>query len=198
MVFAIETFLIHMYHLPLACLNVIMGEQIGKTIGRVSDCVVWYYGASEGRNFWVCVEVNLYKPIPRGRTINVKGDCLWIPFTFERLPGLCFKCWQILYGDGRCMQQESVNTKQYGTWLCASFPRSRSSFQWASRAQKWNLKLISTNRTSRTVVVHQRSRVVTQLGDKVKRIQKLYEHLYLHEIRSKTTGHGRRYGYVRH
>lgn len=62
------------------------------------DCGVLDYGAMGGRTLRVCVEVNLYKPMPRGITINVKGERLWMPFTYKKLPRLCFKRGQILHG----------------------------------------------------------------------------------------------------
>lgn len=55
-----------MHNLPLACLNVEMGDQISSTIGRVLDSVVYDNGAKDGSVLCVYVEVNIYKSILRG------------------------------------------------------------------------------------------------------------------------------------
>lgn len=91
-----------MNHLLLACLNLEMGDQIGRTIGRVINCMVQNLGAANSRILRLCVELDLFKSIPHGRIINIKGERLWIPFTYEKLPCLCFKCKKILHGDEGC------------------------------------------------------------------------------------------------
>lgn len=73
MVFDTKRFWIQMNQLPLACLNIEMGDQIGRTVGKVIDCVLHDFVGSGGQILRVYIEVNLYKSIPRGRIINVKG-----------------------------------------------------------------------------------------------------------------------------
>lgn len=53
MVFDNETFWIQMHHLPLVYLNIARGDQIGRSIGRVLDCVVQDFGASKDRTLRV-------------------------------------------------------------------------------------------------------------------------------------------------
>lgn len=111
--FGHETFWIQMNHLPLAYLNIGIGDQIGRTIERMIECAVKDYGGSGGRIIHVCVEVDLFKSICRGRIINVMGNRLWIPFTYEKRPWLCFKCGQILHGNEGCEPYDSATTTQY-------------------------------------------------------------------------------------
>lgn len=134
MVFDSEIFWIQMHHVPLACLNIAMGEQIGKTLSRMIDSVIKDYGASGGRT--LCVEVNLFKPMPRGRTLNVNGKRLWIPFTYEKLPRLCFKCGQILHGAGGCKQRDSLTTNQYGAWLRSSTSTKGSDYHFGNSSRE--------------------------------------------------------------
>lgn len=71
------------------CINQKVGVQICNSIGTKVD-------VDEKRSAWgkfLCVKIgiNLRKPIPRGRTINVEGNKFWVLLKYEKLPSICFK-----------------------------------------------------------------------------------------------------------
>lgn len=100
--FTTENFWIHFHNLPLGYMNAKMDKQIGDTIGIFNDCEVQDDGNSWGTVLRVLLEIELQKPTTRERTINVQGKKLWIPFTYEKLPWLCFGCGRISHGNGIC------------------------------------------------------------------------------------------------
>lgn len=57
-------------------------------------------GSRWGGYLRVLIDVDLYKPLARGRTINVGGDKLWIPIRYKKLPRFYFSCGCIAHGKG--------------------------------------------------------------------------------------------------
>lgn len=57
------------FDLPLSCMT--EGTEIGNSIGEVIQCDVGRDGACWGEVLRVYIEMELHKPIPRGRTLNV-------------------------------------------------------------------------------------------------------------------------------
>lgn len=95
-----EMFWIKMENLPLACMNDVIGRQIKKSIGEVQECDVQTDGIFKNECYRVLrvkVEMDIKKLIPRGRTINLLGNKLWIPFTFEKLLRIFLKCGKIIH-----------------------------------------------------------------------------------------------------
>lgn len=74
--FSKEIFWVHMHNLPLACMNKLKWTSIGNTIGTVMECDVTDDETGWGKAFWVLTEIDIYQPLPRGRTINIVGDVL--------------------------------------------------------------------------------------------------------------------------
>lgn len=118
-----EAFWVQMHNLSLAYMNDEIGHQIGDTIGKVLHCDVDENGNGWGQVLWVFIELDLQKAIPRGRPINIKGDKLWIPITYEKLPRLCFQCGRIVHGSKGCDQRGLKASTQYGSGLRASIGR---------------------------------------------------------------------------
>lgn len=119
-----EQFWVHMHQLLIGCMNEKMGLKIGKTIGEVIMCDMDKNGSCWDATLLVLVEMNLKKPINRGRTINVMGNKPWIPLTFEKLPRICLSCGRITHTEGTCKKyQGSSNnsTSQYCQWLKEAF-----------------------------------------------------------------------------
>lgn len=59
----------------------------------------WY--VNKDRTAWgktrrVKIDMALQKSIPRGRIINILGNKTWVPFTYEKLPWIYFKCGRLL------------------------------------------------------------------------------------------------------
>lgn len=74
----------------------------------------------------VFVELKLNQAIPQGQSINFKGEKLWIPFTYKKLPRICFKCGQIILGIEGCPLRDCISFNQYGIWLRANSTRKFS------------------------------------------------------------------------
>ncbi|KAG6662039.1 hypothetical protein CIPAW_03G216000 [Carya illinoinensis] len=62
------------------------------------------------------------EPIPRGRTIKVKEESIWVPFSYEKLPKICFKCGCLMHWEEGCSMKEGSDQgeEQFGVWLRAS------------------------------------------------------------------------------
>lgn len=84
--FSKEFFWVHMHKLPIDCMNERTRTDIGKSIGVVKLCNVQRDGSWWGMVLRVLIELDLHKPILRGRTINVQGSLYWIPLTYKELP----------------------------------------------------------------------------------------------------------------
>lgn len=120
--FSTKDFWVQFHNLPLGCMNPKMGKNIANTVGSFKDCEIQEDGLSWGSVLQALIEMNIQQPIARGRTINVQGNRHWIPFTYEKLPRLCFKCGRISHGNGHCDFNETQNkspTGPLGPWLRA-------------------------------------------------------------------------------
>ncbi|XP_042941294.1 uncharacterized protein LOC122275977 [Carya illinoinensis] len=116
--FDYEAFWVHLNNLPLACMNLEVGTQIGKTIGNVKEVDVREDGIGWGRYLRVKIELDLRKSIARGRTANVLGSKIWVPLSYEKLPKICFKCGRLVHGAEGCVGLDGRGGgSQYGTWL---------------------------------------------------------------------------------
>lgn len=73
-------------------------------IGEVIKCDVDENGSRWGSTLQVLIEIDLQKPVSRGRTINVMGKKLWIPLAFEKLLSICFGCGRIIHLEGSCRE----------------------------------------------------------------------------------------------
>lgn len=85
-------------------------------------------GSGWGAVLRVFIEINLTKPLPRKRSINLKGNIVLIPLTYEKLPRLCIKCGRLIHGSQGCekggIKMEEVD--QFSSWLRAeSYQKSQ-------------------------------------------------------------------------
>lgn len=78
-------------------MNGFYSNLIGKTIGKVLEVDVEEDDKACGRFLLVRIEINIGKPLPRGRSLKVIRDSLWIPLKFEKLPQFCFNCERIVH-----------------------------------------------------------------------------------------------------
>lgn len=80
-------------------------------------------GPCWGSTLRVFIEMDLKKPISRGKTINVLGNKLWMPLTFEKLLIIRFSCGKIIHIEVTCKEGKSANTSfgQYGPLLREAF-----------------------------------------------------------------------------
>ncbi|KAL2893934.1 28S ribosomal protein S24 mitochondrial [Bienertia sinuspersici] len=69
----------------------LLAEAIGRKLGKFldfdeSDLSGW----SKCMRIRVVMDVN--KPIPRGSTMKLEGENIWVDFMIERLPEFCYAC----------------------------------------------------------------------------------------------------------
>ncbi|XP_035544143.1 uncharacterized protein LOC118347922 [Juglans regia] len=111
-------------------MNKSIGERIGGTIGKVVEVDVREDGLGWGSFLRVRVECDLRKVMARGRTLNLQGKNMWVSFTYEKLPRMCFRCDHILHSPQGCTGEATEAGGQFGPWLRASqfkFKRSEGS-----------------------------------------------------------------------
>lgn len=105
MVFSNEDFLIQFPNLLLRFMNANIGKQISDTQDSIGWCII----------IRVLIELDLQKPIARRRIINIQWNKSCVPFTYKKLPRLCFKC-----GNEVCDIDDALaknSNRQYGIWL---------------------------------------------------------------------------------
>lgn len=95
------------------CLNVILSEN----------------GSKEGKMVKLLVEVDLTKPLLRGKKIRLEDESLWVDFKYESLPIFCFYCGLIRHSERGCerkmadSREGNIYEGQFEEWLRASGPR---------------------------------------------------------------------------
>ncbi|XP_042939572.1 uncharacterized protein LOC122274614 [Carya illinoinensis] len=117
-----EEFWIQAFNLPFDFMNQDFGYQLGSSIGRVLKVHADNRGIGWGRFLRLRVEVDITKPLLRGLFLTVESKKMWVPFKYERLPSLCFKCGVIKHSQASCTStgQNGGGQLQYGTWLRAT------------------------------------------------------------------------------
>jgi len=95
--FSISPFWIQIHDLPLGCMTREVGYKIGASIGRVEDVRVPGDGGVWSRGLRVRVQVDITKPLERGRMLKLNGRQAWVAFRYEKLPHFCFHCGRILH-----------------------------------------------------------------------------------------------------
>jgi hypothetical protein len=116
-------FWVRIYRLPLSCMSLIVGKQIGESMGQVLKVDVDEGGMGWGECLRVKVVLDLRKPLSIGRKLKINGSPTLISFQYEKLPKFCFRCGVIMHGDTGCSERHDVRaqnaTTQYGPWLRA-------------------------------------------------------------------------------
>lgn len=73
----------------------------------------------------VRVQIDLTKPLERGRALHVEGQSLWVYFKYEKLPTFCFDSGCIVYGPKGCQPERNMQSlpqggeKLWAVWLQA-------------------------------------------------------------------------------
>jgi len=130
--FSISPFWIQIHDLPLGCMTREVGYKIGASIGRVEDVRVPGDGGSWSRGLRVRVQVDITKPLERGRVLKLNGKQAWVAFRYEKLPHFCFHCGRILHNKMPCSGSQGVNQegkgtlKPWGVWLRVEDNRNAS------------------------------------------------------------------------
>jgi hypothetical protein len=111
--------------MPLGCMNQVVGNQIGSTMGKVEDVAVAEDDVGWGRYLRVRVAINLFKPLERGRTLFISGNSCWVSFKYEKLPVFCLRCGYIIHGPKGCAEGSirkpfhGEGSNGWGLWLRA-------------------------------------------------------------------------------
>ncbi|KAI8011744.1 hypothetical protein LOK49_LG06G01112 [Camellia lanceoleosa] len=100
---------VQVHGLPMEKLTKANGEIIGRKIGKLIRVEAHCEGLLLNRNFLhIRVEVDVFKPLPRGFTLNwgghllKDGSNLWISFKCKRLSDFCFNCGRIRHERTAC------------------------------------------------------------------------------------------------
>lgn len=108
--------------------NKYYGTQIGKTLGEVEDVEVDTDDTSWATYLRLRVKLNLFKAVARGQSLEVRGEKIWIPIRYEKLPRFCFNCGKMMH-DSICNMGGDMQSKdQYGTWLRVKNQRKKDNF----------------------------------------------------------------------
>ncbi|KAF5458477.1 hypothetical protein F2P56_022503 [Juglans regia] len=122
-----ELFWVQAHDLPLACMTREIGMKPFSGMEKVEEVETDEAGCGWGSTLRARVEVDISKPLIRGRFIELEGMQLWLPFKYERLPAFCFECGTIKHsrlcpGASRMVNKDAGH--QYGPWLRAVPPRA--------------------------------------------------------------------------
>lgn len=104
-------------------MNENIGTQIRNTLGTIQVFYIEEDGSSWGNVLRLYIEMDLHKPLSRGKTINVHGNQSWMPITYEKLPKLCFRCGRITHERAACSGIDGTSESpfgQFGPWLRAN------------------------------------------------------------------------------
>lgn len=101
--FTRASFWICLHNLPLMARNESMGRMIGNNIGESFEVDIDEDEMTWGELMRIRVNINMTKPLPRGKKINVGTEKpSWIYFSYDRLPNFCYYCGQLGHGFKNC------------------------------------------------------------------------------------------------
>ncbi|XP_059428666.1 uncharacterized protein LOC132162443 [Corylus avellana] len=100
------SFWVRMFNLPLGCMSLVVGQQIGSSLGQVEEVDVDEGSMGWGAFLRVKVTIDLHKPLVRRRMLKINGSSTLVGFQYERLPKFCCRCGVLKHGMTSC----SANT----------------------------------------------------------------------------------------
>lgn len=125
--FSSSPFWIQLRDLPLENMSVEVGKKLMVAFGDVQEAVIAQLNGNQGRCIRVKVELDITKPLPRGRRVMATGgELVWVTFKYEKLPIYCQYCGIVGNDDRGCIEKYNDTEKglacknQYGAWLKAS------------------------------------------------------------------------------
>ncbi|KAL5812851.1 hypothetical protein ACOSQ3_027801 [Xanthoceras sorbifolium] len=133
--FKFSEFWIHIYNIPLACMNCKVARLIAEEVGTIVDFSI------DSKDLWgkflrIKVSIDITKPLKRGIRLRLANFDTMITalIKYERLPDFCYGCRFIGHSFRECYNSEvrknimeGVEPK-FGGWLRAS-PLDRSKFR---------------------------------------------------------------------
>nr|XP_023898835.1 uncharacterized protein LOC112010714 [Quercus suber] len=97
--FTTTKFWVQLHGLPMNMMVPDTAIEIGETLGQVSVTK----NAKEmvgGTFLCVRVEVDISKPLSRGRKVGITEDSeIWVAFKYEKLPNICYWCGMVSHAD---------------------------------------------------------------------------------------------------
>lgn len=124
MSFSHSPFWVQIHDMPILCMNRGVGLKIGASLGTVIDVDVAGDGVGWGRCLRIQVNLDVTKPLERGRALLLDAKSIWVTFKYEKLPLFCFNCGRILHGSRGCpsprLKKSGVSEESpWGSWLRA-------------------------------------------------------------------------------
>jgi hypothetical protein len=135
--FSLSPCWIQVRDIPLICMNKEVGSKIGGTLGKVEEVDISGEGPGRGSSLRIKVQIDITKPLERGRALWLNGKMVWVNFRYEKLPHFCFNCGRIFHNMEQCSDRKEArqngeeDLKRWGTWLRAEEVRSTIVRKWS-------------------------------------------------------------------
>jgi hypothetical protein len=130
--FTHAAFWVRVFNLPIKSMTREVGEKIGAAMGRLIEVDVPPDGMGWGRFLRIRVEVEILKPLMRGRILQFENEDtgalqepFWVDFRYEHLPIFCYRCGRIGHSGNDCLEGRRTGgdlepgEAKYGAWLRA-------------------------------------------------------------------------------
>ncbi|KAH7850906.1 hypothetical protein Vadar_004457 [Vaccinium darrowii] len=125
--FSYSPFWIQLWGMPLEFMSIDVGKRMMDGFGDVQQVSIAQLSGNQGRCVRVKVELDLQKPLPRGKKVyTVDWNLIRVSFRYEKLLILCYYCGVVGHDDHACMVKHHevkagvMKENQYGGWLRAS------------------------------------------------------------------------------
>jgi hypothetical protein len=131
MAFKHSLFWVQVHDLPLLCMTKRIAVKIGESLGKLTEVDLAGDGAGWGRSIRIRVEIDLAKPLERGRALRLEGKSYWVSFKYEKLPMFFFGCGRLVHDAKGCPTPRQTrlsatdDLKQWGVGLRADDGRRR-------------------------------------------------------------------------
>lgn len=75
------------------------------------------------------MNIDLTKPLARGRNVTLMGGKYWIPIGYEKFPRVCYACVCIIHEAKKCkcLNIQNGGGNQFGAWIRAQWEGRRNS-----------------------------------------------------------------------
>lgn len=154
--FSYSPFWIQLRALPLEFMSVEVGRKMMVGFGEVLEVVMAQLSGNQGRCVRVKVELDITKPIPRGKHVSSIADWnpIWVSFRYEKFPHLCHYCGLVGHDDKACILKYNeakagiMKVNQYGVWLRASPVKAPFKKKFESRSEVSPAESSATRRAS--------------------------------------------------
>jgi hypothetical protein len=116
-------------------MSLTVGQQIGSSMGHVEEVDVNEGGMGWGESLRVKINLDLQKPLMRGRMLKIQGNSMLIPFKYKRLPKFCFRCGVIKHEATGCSTISPKTKCSNGIWDVVACNISKTDIRGEARAE---------------------------------------------------------------